>query len=132
MQKDQKDKDSEFDSFVFWVFLHDFNDSKDLMRIRLYETMLSARSPIAIFKALIYLEETSSQDKEARITNVFQTYSPRRASYGKASQGRKYYLLTISFSPDNSTFTCNLCQDKMQKGLGKRFHQLAKFPYKIS
>ena len=31
VQKDPKDKDAEFESFLFWVFLHDFNDSKDLV-----------------------------------------------------------------------------------------------------
>ena len=30
VQKDPKDKDLEFESFVFWVFLHDSNDSNDL------------------------------------------------------------------------------------------------------
>ena len=58
-------------------------------------------------------------------------HSVRRASYDKTSQGRKYYLLTISFSPDNTTCTCNFCQDKMRKGLGKRFHQFARLPYKV-
>ena len=28
MQNDRKDKDSEFESFVFWVLLHDSNDLK--------------------------------------------------------------------------------------------------------
>ena len=43
--------------------------------------MLSARVPIAIYGALIRLKETSSQDNKARIINVFQASSPRRASH---------------------------------------------------
>ena len=31
VQKDPKDKDAEFESFVFRVFLHDSNDSKDIV-----------------------------------------------------------------------------------------------------
>ena len=32
VQKDPKDKDSRFDSFVFWVFLHNYiNDRNDLV-----------------------------------------------------------------------------------------------------
>ena len=60
------------------------------------------------------------------------TLSQRSQSYDKTSQGRKYYLLTISFSPDNTTCTCNFCQDKMRKGLGKRCHQFATLRYKVS
>ena len=61
--------------------------------------------------ALMCLKETSSQDKEARIIIVFKIYSSRRASYDKTAQGRKYYHLTISFSPDNTTHTCNFSQN---------------------
>ena len=82
-------------------------------------------------RAFICAKETSSQDEEVRIINVFQTHSPSMASYDKASQGRKYYLLVISFSPDNTTCTCNFCKDKMRKGLSERFHQFARFPYKV-
>ena len=60
------------------------------------------------------MKETSSQDKEVHIIDVFQTNSPSKASYDKTSQGRKYYFLTISFSPDSTTFTCNFCQDEME------------------
>ena len=35
VQKDPKVKDSEFESFVLWVFLHDSNDSRDLVCTRL-------------------------------------------------------------------------------------------------
>ena len=77
------------------------------------------------------LEETSSQDKEVYIINVFQIYSSLRASYDKTYQGRKQYLLAISFSPDNTKCTCKPCQDKMRKGIGKRFHHFARFPYKV-
>ena len=41
------------------------------------------------------LERDLFEDKEVRIPNVFQTYSPRRTSYAKTSQGGKYYPLTI-------------------------------------
>ena len=59
----------------FTQSLYDSNDSKDLVRTRRLAIVLSARSPIAIYRALIYLEQTSSQDKEARIIDVIQTYS---------------------------------------------------------
>ena len=91
--------------------------------------MLAARSPIAIYRALICLKETTSQDQEARTINAFQTFSQRRESYDKTPQCRNYYHLTISFSPDNTK--CNFCQDKMRKGLGKRFHQFARLPYTV-
>ena len=41
------------------------------------------------------LEETSLQDKEVYIINVFQIYSSLGASYDKTSQGRKYLLYFI-------------------------------------
>ena len=82
-------------------------------------------------RVFICVKETSLQDEEVRIINVFQTYSPSTASYDKASQGRKYYLLIILFSPDNTTCTCNFCQDQMRKGLSERFCQFARFPYKV-
>ena len=28
VQKDQKDKNAEFESYVFWIFMHNSNDSK--------------------------------------------------------------------------------------------------------
>ena len=56
---------------------------------------LSAKSPIAIYRSLVSLKETSLQDKEVRIINIFQTYSSRRTSYAETSQERKYYPLTI-------------------------------------
>ena len=31
MQKEPKDKDSEFESHIFWVFLHNLNDPNDLI-----------------------------------------------------------------------------------------------------
>ena len=31
VQKDPNDKDSESESLVFWVFLHDLNDPSDLV-----------------------------------------------------------------------------------------------------
>ena len=31
VQKDPKDNELDFESFVFWVFLHDSNNSKDLL-----------------------------------------------------------------------------------------------------
>ena len=74
VQKEPKDKDPEFQSFVFCVFLHDSNDSKDLARTRLWEKVLSGRRPIAIYRTLICLKETSSEEKEARIIDVFQTF----------------------------------------------------------
>ena len=40
VQTDPKDKDSEFESFVFWVFLHDSNDLKDPVWARLQEKLL--------------------------------------------------------------------------------------------
>ena len=46
------------------------------------------------------------------------------ASYDKTSQGGKYYLRAISFSLDNTMCTCNLCQDKMRRGLVKDFASL--------
>ena len=46
-------------------------------------------------------------------------------------KGRKQYPLAISFSPDNTTCTCKPCQDKMRKGIGKRFHHFARLPYKV-
>ena len=93
--------------------------------------MLSARSPIAIYRALICLKEAFSQDEEARIIGVFQTSFPCRASYEETSQGRKYHLLMISSSPDNTTCTCNVCLHKVWKELSKRFHQFARLPYKV-
>ena len=80
-------------------------------------------------RGFICAKETPSQDEEVCFINVFQTHSPSMASYDKASLGRKFYLLIISFSPDNTT--CTFCQDIMRKGLSERFHQFARFPYKV-
>ena len=52
VQKDPKDKDSESDSFVYLVSLHD-----SVVCTRLLEKVLSPRSPIAIY--LTCLKETS-------------------------------------------------------------------------
>ena len=35
VQRDPNDKDSEFESFNFWVFLHNSDDSRDLVCTRL-------------------------------------------------------------------------------------------------
>ena len=40
-------------------------------------------------KSIDLLEQTSSQDKEVCIINVFQIHASLRASYDKTSQGRK-------------------------------------------
>ena len=49
VQKDPKDKDREFDSFVLWFFLNDFNDSKDLLCTRLQEKVLPTREVLLRF-----------------------------------------------------------------------------------
>ena len=39
--------------------------------------------------------------------------------------------ITFSVSPDNTTCTFNSGKAKMLKGLGQRFHQSARLPYKV-
>ena len=76
MKKEPKDKDSKFESFVFWASPQDHNGSKESAKNEsgcLQKKALSARNPIAIYRALICLKETFSQDKEARIIDVFLT-----------------------------------------------------------
>ena len=81
MQRDPKDEDSEFDALLQGL--------KDLVCTKLWGKVLSANSPIAIYRALICLNKPLSQDKEVCIINVFQIYSSLRASYDKTSQERK-------------------------------------------
>ena len=83
-----------------------------------------------MYRVLMCFKETSSQDKEALIINVFQACSPRKARHDNTSQGRKYCLLTISLPLIIRRVTVT-CQDKMRKRLGKRFHQFARLPYKV-
>ena len=110
-RKPQKTKNQSLSPFVFCVFRHDLSDSKNLV--------WSVNQALAIYRALICLKETFSQGKEARIIDIFLASSARRASYEETSQGRNYHLLMISSSPDNTTFTCNVCLNKIWKGLTK-------------
>ena len=70
------------------------------------------------------LEETSSQDKEVYVINVFQIHSSLRASYDKTSHGRKRYLLAISFSLIIPRVPVNLVKIKCGRGLAKDFTTL--------
>ena len=91
---------------------------------------MSARSPIAIYGAFIFLKETFSADREERIIDIILT-SPRRESCDEISQETKYLLLTISFSSDSTTCTCNFGLYQMWKGLGKIFHPFARHSYTV-
>ena len=93
--------------------------------------MLSASSAIAIYTALICLKKPLRKTRKCTLFMSFKYISSLKASYDKTSQGREQYLLAISFSPDNTKCTCKPCQDKMGKGIGKRFHHFARFPYKV-
>ena len=86
--------------------------------------MLSARDPIAIYRALICFKETFSQYKEARIIYVVQAFSTQ-CKFDDTSQGRKYDLLTISFSPDNTTlYPVTFAKINCGRGLAKDFIRL--------
>ena len=84
MQKEPKDKDSEFESLVYWVLLHNFVNEALGENVDCMKSHCDLRSVICV-------KETSSQDKEARI-KVFQTHSQNKASYDKTFQGRKKIL----------------------------------------
>ena len=71
--------------------MHDSKDSKDLVCTRrqaLGKSVVCKQSHCDLRKVDLH-EETSSQDKEVCIINVFQIYSSLRASYDKTSQGEK-------------------------------------------
>ena len=73
MQKDPTDRDSEFESFVFCIFLHDYSqDSKELVCTRLWEKMLSARIPVAIYRALICLKKPLRKAKKSALMMSFR------------------------------------------------------------
>ena len=42
----------------------------------------------------------------------------QKASYDKASERRKHYFLTVSFSPDDATCTCDSGNAKILNGFG--------------
>ena len=124
------------------IFLHNPNDSKEL----LWSVNQAAVGNKAIYKmshcvlqSADPLERTFSQDKEARIIDIFPTSSQRRAGYEETSQRRIYYLLMISCFPDKTMYTCNACVHETWKVLGDRFcfrtpiqvHLFAGLPYKV-
>ena len=123
MQTEPIDKNSEFESLIFWVFLHDSNDSTDLVWNQALGKALSERSPIAIYRALISLKETSLQEKEVRIINDFQTYSPCRTSYDNTSLGENT-TSPISFSLVKPYVPVTFAKIKCGRYLAKDFNSM--------
>ena len=105
--------------------MYDSKDSKDLVCTRLWGKVLSASSRIAIYRGLICIK------KPLRKTKKYASLVPFKYIIIRHPKGRKQYPQAISFSPDNTTCTCKPCQDKMRKGIGKRFDLFAKIPYKV-
>ena len=97
-RKNQKTRTQSLNPLSFGSFCTTVMTQKPNARQALGK-VLSARSPIAIYRALICLKETSSQGKKVRIINVFQTCYPRKASYDKKSLGEHSCLVAISYSP---------------------------------
>ena len=93
--------------------------------------MLSARYPIVIYRALICLKETSSQDKEGRISYVFQAFSTHHAGQvmirhpkGENTISKLFHsLLTIPRYTVPVTFAKINCRS----GLAKDFTSLQDF-----
>ena len=77
------------------------------------------------------LERNFFERQKACIADVFETFPPRSASYDETSQGRKWHLLTISFSPDNFMCAGSLCLYKTWKGLGKIRYQFSRLSYMV-
>ena len=93
--------------------------------------VLSASSPSAIYRGMICIKKPLRKTKKCTLLVSFKYILHSGQVMIRHPKGRKQYPLAISFSPDNTTCTCKPCQDKMRKGIGKRFHLFAKIPYKV-